>query len=277
MTKYKVCYIGNLYNIPEEILFHPNFELRAILYEAGRLTDELLTFAYYHHIKLAKLTSPNEILQYKKEADCFVMCSYGRKIPVDVTEECEIYNIHYGILPDYKGRHPSYYAFLNNEKHLGITLHRVNSQIDDGQIISTYRFENRLNFTESDLFNQQINKTSQLLSDLYEYKKKPYTHKSRASGKHYAPVTADKTMIDLQNDSIITMINKSKAQARYGGSKLIVNQFIFMISSVSLSSVPIPDNAIPIQNDLPLFKDNQTLYFKKEGQIIKLYINNKEF
>ena len=42
-----------------------------------------------------------------------------------------IWNIHPGDLPTYRGRHPITAAFLNDEKKIGISVHRVDEKIDN--------------------------------------------------------------------------------------------------------------------------------------------------
>ena len=47
-----------------------------------------------------------------------------------------IANFHPGILPKYRGLFTNYYSLKNNEKNIGITFHKINSQIDSGNILS---------------------------------------------------------------------------------------------------------------------------------------------
>lgn len=50
-------------------------------------------------------------------------------------------NIHHGKLPRYRGMMPNFWQMYNNEKTAGITIHRINSKIDDGEIILQKEFE----------------------------------------------------------------------------------------------------------------------------------------
>jgi len=48
-----------------------------------------------------------------------------------------IINLHSGILPDYQGVMPTFRAMLDNQNHIGCTLHRIdNENIDSGPIIA---------------------------------------------------------------------------------------------------------------------------------------------
>jgi methionyl-tRNA formyltransferase len=53
-----------------------------------------------------------------------------------------VLNIHYSLLPKYRGLHSSVWAVLNNERNFGLTVHEMNERIDDGPIVYQYRFRN---------------------------------------------------------------------------------------------------------------------------------------
>ncbi|NQU73720.1 MAG: hypothetical protein HQ547_03305 [Candidatus Omnitrophica bacterium] len=44
-------------------------------------------------------------------------------------------NVHFGMLPEYRGLFPIFYAILNGEKEFGITVHYMNEKLDDGSIL----------------------------------------------------------------------------------------------------------------------------------------------
>ena len=46
-----------------------------------------------------------------------------------------IINIHTGDLPKYRGRNPLIWAFLNNEKKIGVTSHLIDVKIDRGYLL----------------------------------------------------------------------------------------------------------------------------------------------
>jgi methionyl-tRNA formyltransferase len=59
-------------------------------------------------------------------------------------------NVHYSLLPKYRGYHPVVWAILNNEEYLGLTVHLMNEYIDDGDIIEQYCIRN--NKTDTSVF-----------------------------------------------------------------------------------------------------------------------------
>lgn len=51
-----------------------------------------------------------------------------------------LWNLHTGILPEYRGVFPQLWAMANDEKETGVTLHHVDEGIDTGPIICSERF-----------------------------------------------------------------------------------------------------------------------------------------
>jgi len=50
-------------------------------------------------------------------------------------------NLHPALLPKYKGVDPAFYYFLNNEKTLGVTLHRMDTTYDTGEILNSLELD----------------------------------------------------------------------------------------------------------------------------------------
>ena len=73
----------------------------------------------------------------------FVICA-GLKsfINKEDLEKSIFINIHYSILPNFRGLHSTVWAILNDEKFLGYTVHLMNEFIDDGPIFYQYRIKN---------------------------------------------------------------------------------------------------------------------------------------
>jgi methionyl-tRNA formyltransferase len=50
-------------------------------------------------------------------------------------------NVHAGMLPRYRGINPSFWSLLNQEKQSAVTVHYINEEIDDGEIIQQDIFD----------------------------------------------------------------------------------------------------------------------------------------
>lgn len=85
-----------------------------------------------------KLRDPNftELLK-KYEADVFVVIAYGKIMPDEILNipKAKSLNIHASILPRLRGSCPIETAILNDEKNTGVTIMRMDSEMDHGPII----------------------------------------------------------------------------------------------------------------------------------------------
>lgn len=75
------------------------------------------------------------------EADLYICAGYKRIIAKDFLKNRRVINLHYSLLPKYRGMHSTVWAILNNEKKLGLSIHEMNEDIDDGPIIKQYEID----------------------------------------------------------------------------------------------------------------------------------------
>jgi methionyl-tRNA formyltransferase len=61
--------------------------------------------------------------------------AYKPKISYEHLQLARFINIHYALLPRYRGMHAIVWAILNGEKHVGFTLHETSELLDQGSII----------------------------------------------------------------------------------------------------------------------------------------------
>ena len=76
-------------------------------------------------------------------------------------------NIHPAILPEYKGYHPVPYVLLNEEKVHGITAHRINKKVDDGEIVLKHIFSINSFSTLQSLQYEVKNRLGNFLEELF--------------------------------------------------------------------------------------------------------------
>lgn len=82
-----------------------------------------------------------EVLK-KQNADLFVLGGYGKIIKQNVINLPKIMaiNLHGGKLPEYRGSSPINWSLINNEKQFGISIIKVDSGVDTGDIIGEMLF-----------------------------------------------------------------------------------------------------------------------------------------
>jgi len=84
-----------------------------------------------------------------QQADWFLLLSWKHIIPVNLINlpRQAVINLHYSLLPSYRGVYPVNWAITNGEKKTGFTYHFVNEKIDDGEIFMQVDIPVRLSDT----------------------------------------------------------------------------------------------------------------------------------
>lgn len=92
----------------------------------------------------------------------FISLEYDKIINIDRFRSRKLYNIHFSLLPKYKGMYTSAWPILNNESKSGVTLHKIDSGIDTGEIIDQLDFEIGKQDTARDLYFKYLKKGEDL-------------------------------------------------------------------------------------------------------------------
>ena len=108
------------------------------------------------------LKNNQEEYEYLKNigADMCLVIAYGQIIPesfLNLTKKGFI-NIHASLLPKYRGAAPIQRAIMNLEKKTGISIMKINSQLDEGPVCKSYEIDINEKDSSDDL--------SEKLSDL---------------------------------------------------------------------------------------------------------------
>lgn len=75
------------------------------------------------------------------EIDVFLSLEFYKIIRVDKMQCSQLYNIHFSLLPAYRGVYTSAWPILNGDSHSGVTLHLIDSGIDTGPVVGQKKFE----------------------------------------------------------------------------------------------------------------------------------------
>lgn len=97
-----------------------------------------------------------------------ISLEYDRIIPVQKFSSQKLYNIHFSLLPKYKGMFTSALPILHGETHSGVTLHEIDKGIDTGDIIAQTKFEIGSDSTACDLYLKYIEFGTALFEDNIE-------------------------------------------------------------------------------------------------------------
>ena len=95
--------------------------------------------------KPAKVKNNPEFIEFLKtlNADIFVVVSYGKILPKELLEVSllKTVNVHFSLLPKYRGPAPIQFALLNNEKITGTTIFILDELVDHGPVLAMEKLE----------------------------------------------------------------------------------------------------------------------------------------
>ena len=132
-----------------------------------------------------KITKPEKLYSIKQLF--FFSLEYDKIINIKKFHSENLFNLHFSLLPKYRGCHTNFLQVYHGEKYSGVTLHKINNGIDEGDVIDQKKFMIKLNDTAYDnyfklmkcsvlVFKKNINKI---------IKSKYSTKKQKLSSGHY--------------------------------------------------------------------------------------------
>lgn len=98
------------------------------------------------------------------EADLYIVAAYGKIVPkklLDIPKYGAI-NVHPSLLPKYRGASPIQTAILNGEEESGVTIMKMDEEVDHGDILSV----KKISISEEDNYQTLSKKISQLTAPL---------------------------------------------------------------------------------------------------------------
>ena len=98
----------------------------------------------------------------------FISLEYDRIIKPEKFINARLYNIHFSLLPAYKGMYTSVWPILNGEEITGVTFHCIDSGIDTGDIIRQKKIKMERYYTVRDVYEQYIKYGTQLVLECIE-------------------------------------------------------------------------------------------------------------
>ncbi len=94
----------------------------------------------------------------KFEPDIILVVAYGKILPQQVLEIPKIapLNVHFSLLPKYRGAAPVQWAIVNGESETGVTIIRMNERMDAGDILLSEKVPISSEDTTPTLFQKLI-------------------------------------------------------------------------------------------------------------------------
>lgn len=181
------------------------------------------------------------IVELKSHAiDLAVVVAYGMIIPqaaLDIPRYGFI-NVHYSLLPKYRGASPVQWALLAGDTHTGVTIMQMDRELDHGPILATSPVEIGQNDTTATLLTTLTNASIPLLTDTIN-------SLSRIKPQHQNHDDASYTRRLTKQDGFIEYKTVTKALA---GSQLTISDLPVIqqdiLASLNLTHNPITSAVI---------------------------------
>lgn len=145
------------------------------------------------------------IEEFKKyEIDLALVVAYGKILPKKILDlpKYGFINVHFSLLPKYRGASPVETAILNGDDVTGVTIINMNEKMDEGDII----FEKEFNILENDqtldVFNKALDITNENILNVIENIKNGKTNPKKQDEKdatYTKKLTKDMSKLDFNN------------------------------------------------------------------------------
>lgn len=136
---------------------------------------------------------------YKISDLLFLSCEYDRLIDTNKFTSDRLFNIHFSLLPKYKGMYTAILPILLGDTETGVTLHKIDNGIDTGDIIAQNRIVIESEDTSYDVYRKNIAHGTDLVLKflpklIYEYDKIEAMPQSQIFSSYFS-----KKAIDFQS------------------------------------------------------------------------------
>lgn len=238
----RIC-IGGKNNIAVDVCsyvleHYPDIELYVIPTRGDDAIDRsqrsLKKYAHEHNVPIASLSDV-----YPWEDLIFLSVEFDRIIRPAKFASKELFNIHFSLLPKYKGCHTAAMPILNGDEIGGVTFHLMEAGIDTGDIIDQEKVLIRKNETCKSLYYKYLELGGKVVIHNLEavinktYKKYPQP----AEGSTYYPRT-DIDYSNLQIDYNRTAVQVERQFRAYSFRDFQMPRY----EGQSISYVEITDN-----------------------------------
>lgn len=179
------------------------------------------------------------------EPDFILVVSYGKILPKEIINNFYCINIHGSILPRFRGASPIQHMILNGDRILGISIIKMTSRLDDGDILGISAIENNdFNFTRAVEILSTM--SAKLFIKIMQHKIAPLAQNS-ADSSYCFKINRNDGIIDFMNAEIIA--RKALAYCEFPQIALASGTKLFGITLNEASSNNKAGEILEINND----------------------------
>ena len=195
--------------------------INKIIVERKAYTAELYDYAVYIGASFHCVDSDKDIPRLVDSSEIGISCGFGVIFSENTISKFAhgIMNIHFGDLPKYRSRHPITWAMVNGEHEIGVTFHKINNQIDAGQLVHKYYVEKSFFDTLDDL-ERKIMSRMPIEFPVASNLLKQSNFETLKMGVYYPRVDQHFNCVDPSTLSYSQLASLFMSQRIYGGVKI---------------------------------------------------------
>ncbi len=184
---------------------------------------------------------PEKLNDLKINADLFIVVAYGKIMPEKLINLPKLgsINIHYSLLPKYRGASPVESAILNGDTETGVTIQQMAFKIDSGAILVQEKVDILPDEKAQDLRIRLIQIGGKLLvkslPNIISQKITP-TPQDEENSTHCGKIKKEDGLMDMKNESSADLYNKFRAYALWPRTFFFKNNKRIIITDATLDN-----------------------------------------
>ncbi len=176
-------------------------------------------------------------------ADILLVVAYGKLIPNWILESnIKAINIHYSVLPSYRGASPIQSSLLNNDKKTGVTFMQMSKDLDAGKIIKCFEIPISENDNKSSLEKKltelSILNLEQVITEICSNKIIPFDQ-NHEQASYCKKILKEDSIISFK-ESAERIYAKFRAYNEWPGICFIHKNKVIKIHGLEISSTKSP-------------------------------------
>ncbi len=173
------------------------------------------------------------------EIDLFVVIAYGKLIPKWLLELPKFIslNVHFSILPKYRGASPIQSSILSGDKETGISFMHMNEELDEGGLILIKKIKIKLDDNKITVEDKLTNLTTDNILDiLFSLKQNTasISNQDNSRATYCKKILKEDSLTDFK-DSAVNIINKYRAYIEWPVLSFIFKEVMIKVHEISIT------------------------------------------
>ncbi|MEY2850198.1 MAG: hypothetical protein RJA96_69 [Actinomycetota bacterium] len=220
----------------------------------GRLLTQtpVADWAAQHKINVVKPSSSTELNGVIDNLDCVITIGYGVLLPQVVLDlpRHGFLNLHFSLLPQYRGAAPAQYALLHGVKTTGVTVFQLDKGMDTGPIFSQIEVHIDPHWRGFELLEVLAERGVEAVDQALEMIAQRKSPTPQIGTPSFAPkISKQDALIDFTKDSV-TVVNAIRAYTYEPGAWSLWNSEPFKVTAaISAQGHSLPPSKIAFINN----------------------------